>query len=714
MKQRWKREKGEKSEKKPIRAERKKAAAVSGKKRLGVQGKMTLELLGALAVVLLITGVFLMKTSRQEFAKLTNYNISSQVDAAKMETDGYFHNFAPVLKTISEMKQVQQIVMEAESAPSGYRFEQSELYRDALNVLNSAKNSMPEGTQAIFVASDKISEVFYNGGKTSDRSFRVEERPWWKRMQEVGEDQLAVSDAYEDAATGSLIVTIAVPIYRGSEMIGAVGANINLNSFHEILSRLKIGETGYIVLFDSGNHIIYHPDQSLSLANIADTPYSQEIKDAVLNHQNLDNGTYMQGKEICHGSTLHMDSTGWQILGCLPDTEYRSSLQQIGNLIVIGFATTALLLNVMIFLCIRRMVKPVKKLNTVTDQLSRGDLQVEVDTSGNDEISDLACNISHIVDRLKTYIVYIDEVAAVLDQMGNRDLVFTLEQDYVGEFGKLKTAMNNIQASLSGAMFNILAASEEVDNSSTQMASGAQALAQGATEQASTVQELAASVQTLTEQASAGSERAMETNHSVSEIGFKVEESNEQMQKMLKAMENIEKHSAEIVKIVKTSEDIAFQTNILALNAAIEAARAGAAGKGFAVVADEVRNLAGKSSESANHIAQLIEDTISAVKEGATLANTAASSLDEATQGMTDVVMAIDEIAESYRDEANDLQQIAAGIDQVSAVVQTNSATAEESAATAEELAGQVDLMKRLVDTFQLDEKYRNQGENIQ
>ena len=227
-------------------------------------------------------------------------------------------------------------------------------------------------------------------------------------------------------------------------------------------------------------------------------------------------------------------------------------------------------------------------------------------------------------------------------------------------------------------------------------------MAEGSTEQASAIQQLSAALVELTNHVQQNAENAREGSGMSAEAGQGVNESNKDMQKLMDAMGEIEASANEINKIIKTIDDIAFQTNILALNAAVEAARAGSAGKGFAVVADEVRNLAAKSAEAAKNTTELIESTVNAVNNGTRLANETAQALDNVVKKATVVNTKIQEIASVCEEQANAIQEINVGIDQISSVVQTNSATAEQSAAASEELSSQANMVKDLVGQFRL------------
>ena len=351
---------------------------------------------------------------------------------------------------------------------------------------------------------------------------------------------------------------------------------------------------------------------------------------------------------------------------------------------------------------IQSINKPVKELDDVARKIADGDLNQSISYQSRDELGKLAVNFNKTVDRLRDYVKYIDEISDVLKQIAGGNLIFELTYDYAGEFAKIKQAMDEISTSLNSTMGQINQAADQVAAGSDQVSSGAQALSQGSTEQASSVEELAATINVISNQVNENARNAQDANEKAHTVGNKAEDSSRSMGEMLSAMADISNSSNEIGKIIKTIEDIAFQTNILALNAAVEAARAGEAGKGFAVVADEVRNLASKSAEASKNTAVLIETSLSSVEHGKSIADETAQSLEEVVREVKEVTRTINQISDASIQQADSIVQVTQGIDQISSVVQTNSATAEESAAASEELSGQSQVLKNLVNQFKI------------
>ncbi|HEY8551709.1 MAG TPA: methyl-accepting chemotaxis protein [Vicinamibacterales bacterium] len=223
----------------------------------------------------------------------------------------------------------------------------------------------------------------------------------------------------------------------------------------------------------------------------------------------------------------------------------------------------------------------------------------------------------------------------------------------------------------------------------TQVASSSQGLAQGASEQAASLEETSASMEELAAMTRQNAQNSQQAAALMADVDAQVRSSNEALADMVASMASIQESSTKVSKIIRTIDEIAFQTNILALNAAVEAARAGEAGMGFAVVADEVRSLAQRSAQAARDTATLIEESAAKAEQGGTKVNQVASSIAAITEGVSRVKGLVEEVSVASRQQAQGIDQVTQAVSQMEKVTQGTAATAEESAAASEELSAQ-------------------------
>ena len=483
----------------------------------------------------------------------------------------------------------------------------------------------------------------------------VADRDYIKAVLQQGKPY-AFSDATLSKATHKVMIIAAVPIKNEQgEIIGAMASTFNMETLQNLLNEntnLLNDRREVIYLTDSQGNVMIHPDQKFvetitNWSSLAPVQSATAGKSATMRYVNGD-GT------DCLAASAPVGSMGW---GLVVENDRSEVLDVVYSAIMQVAAVVALLLiGVFVFARVLAgtFVRPMKELEAKTGLMADGDLTVHLDVRSNDEIGHAAI-----------------------------------------AFNKMAKQMNDVMGKIAVAARQVASGSKNISDSGNM-------LAKGASTQASSVEELSASIAEITAQTTGNATNATHANELTKEANAKALAGNKRMEEMLQAMSDINESSANIAKIIKVIDEIAFQTNILALNAAVEAARAGQHGKGFAVVAEEVRNLAARSAKAAKETTDIIEKSINTVNAGTELARGTADALRSIQESIDQITGLVGGIADASQKQSSALQMLNQGVLQVSNVVQTNSSTAEESAAASVELSAQADLLQEAVHRFKL------------
>ncbi len=482
---------------------------------------------------------------------------------------------------------------------------------------------------------------------------------------------------------------------------GVVYGMLSSDIFSKMVRDVSVGKSGYGFIVDKTGKIIAHKDQKVVTAFTnyiekakKDSSYAGTasiIQNMISGKSGVETAKF-NGKDQTVSYAKIPDTDGWSIGVTANMSEMMGKFyQSIG--FTVALAVVFILLAIFIaFRIAKPIADPITALAARIEKLSKGDIHSAVpQINSSNEIGTLSKSFTKTVNTLQDYV---GEISDVLSALQKGDCTVETKQDYQGDFVTIKVSLQGIIDNLNNMFSKARTSAEQVSGGAEQVSNAAQSLSQGATEQASSVEELSASITEINTKIGTNADNSTNANTLSTKTWGLMDQGRKQMQQMISAMKNISDSSAKIQKIIKTIQDIAFQTNILSLNAAVEAARAGEAGKGFAVVADEVRNLAGKSASAAKDTSELIENSLVAVKNGNTIAQETEKSFQGILEASEKIEKLIGDISSDSNKQAATVSQITQGVEQISEVVQTNSATSEECAAASEELSSQARLLK--------------------
>ena len=548
--------------------------------------------------------------------------------------------------------------------------------------------------------------IFASGFQLPD-DFDVTVRDWYKATI-AADGELTCTSPYIDNNTGKLCMTISQAYFNESKQLEfVIGADIYADYLAELTESIDIFENAYPILADSDLNIIVHRDSgyrmsvdndgNAKITSLKDIPaYSELIS-------RLESGDFsvLKTKDFDGGRRYFVmskiSSTGWYYIYAVDSLEYFQQIVPLMISMVIIFVIDIIASSIVIALIVRKLLKPVDELKTATENMKNGRLDYTPAYFADDSIGELCTSIS---ETNKVWTGYITDINDNLDKLSHGSFEIQFNGDYVGDFAEIKSSITNISEKLSAIIGGIDTASSQVSAGSDKVAETSNSLAAGVKEQSRTIEELTALIDKLVTQINENASSAESAQKQSGAASENVVECNKRMTELMESMDNINEKAQEIVKIVQTIDDIAFQTNILALNAAVEAARAGEAGKGFAVVAGEVRNLASKCAKAVQNTTELIGSTGEAVENGARLAQETGSALHSVSQGVENVNSLVVKISQASEIQAEDVKTLSEKISAIEGIVHTTALTAEESAASSEELNSQSRTLQDMVDKF--------------
>ena len=546
---------------------------------------------------------------------------------------------------------------------------------------------------------------FGGGWEPAPGEYDPTTRDWYKNA--VSAEDVIVSEAYVDAETGRVVITMSAPVHENGNVVGVIAADIFTDDVQALAAdSFDRADTKYVVLIDSAGTILAHKNSEfLPTVDSSGEEVLTNYKDAKIPEKVVGSAEMKKAIGNDYRGVFRVytgqDIQGAGVTAIVVDegTHYYRG--------VILFVITCSILVFVIYFVVQRRVKsklyplldPLKELVTVADNMSRGQLDYKPEHISDDEIGDLYIAIEKSNESIRSYI---GDVAEKLEAISNGDLRAQVTMDYIGDFEVLKTSINKISESLNMSMQTILRSADSVHEHAKNVSGEASELSANVSnvnERISGIHEGISAIRQKYEESLNSASESLQLSDNASEA---LKGSYKQLDSLLTAMETISDKSNRIVEIINTINQIAAQTNLLALNASIEAARAGEAGRGFAVVADNVQVLAAQTAQAVSDSEGLIRESVSAVEEGRHIVDIAVEKMKSAVEKNEDVHTHIISMTDSIREETSIVENVAQSIRGIDDFARKTESASKECVDMTKGLYDEVDTMHEIVGRFDL------------
>ncbi|WP_249976779.1 methyl-accepting chemotaxis protein [Vreelandella olivaria] len=535
----------------------------------------------------------------------------------------------------------------------------------ALTVAAEEENPLPYleqlaesgGFMVTYMAYPATSQAVFSDGWQPPGDYDPRQRPWYKDAVEAG--TTIITTPYVDMISDELVVSLAHPYFHNGDLVAVVGADISIQEVIDIVASISPTPASFGFLTTQDGTLVAHPDDSLPLepSTVLNSDLTADsltqISNATTPHVMPLQGT----SKLLMGSQVGGNS-GWQLIVALDEQEATAGLRAIATTAIVTLLIVAVITAVVFGLLLSLLLRRLLGVRNAMDNIAsgEGDLTQRLPEEGNDEVTQIA------------------------------------------------RAFNRFVSKMEEVLLEVRSSSESVHHAANEIAMGGQDLSRRTDNSAASLQQTSASVEQITstvQNTAASAQQANQLSHTATAVA---NEGGQVVADVVTTMEGISHASHKIGEIVTLMNSIAFQTNLLALNASVEAARAGEHGRGFAVVADEVRKLAGRSSEAANDIQKLIEDSQSRVNNGTALVQKAGTTMQDIVEHITRVTDVLEEINAATSEQSDGINQVNIAITELDRMTQSNAALVEESTTAAEQLKEQAAHLAGTISSFKLSQ----------